>query len=266
MKSPCLSVLQLSDLHILPSSENTLLGVKTESYFHAVLNHAFKQRTNYDLLLLTGDLAQSPCSASYDRILHKLQEYNLPTLCLAGNHDDYSLMQNILNTSQVSCRKQTYFEKWQIILLNSQVSNSAVGYLEQSELNFLEKCLANRKDLFALIAVHHHCLPTNSVWLDTMQIENSEAFLEIVARYSNARVITTGHLHQEMNKKLGDVSVLGTPSTCFQFALNSGTAFKVDNTPPGYRIVDLYNDGSVITAVKRIDSTMEELELVSNGH
>ena len=81
MKSPCLSLLQLTDLHILPTLESTLLGVKTEHYFRAVLAHAFKQRAAYDLLLLTGDLAQSPCSASYDRILKTVEEYNTPTLC-----------------------------------------------------------------------------------------------------------------------------------------------------------------------------------------
>ena len=55
MKSPCLSILQLTDLHVLPTPESTLLGVKTEHYFHTVLAHAFEQLTQYDVLLLYGD-------------------------------------------------------------------------------------------------------------------------------------------------------------------------------------------------------------------
>ncbi len=41
MKSPCLSILQLTDLHVLPTPESTLLGVKTEHYFwHTLLSNA----------------------------------------------------------------------------------------------------------------------------------------------------------------------------------------------------------------------------------
>jgi Icc protein len=265
MKSPCLSLLQLTDLHILPTLESTLLGVKTEHYFHKVLTHAFKCRSSYDVLLLSGDLAQSPCNETYQRILNKVKEYKLLTLCLAGNHDNYSLMQQIFNTQKITCQKQTCFEKWQIITLNSQIIGCDAGRLEQSELDFLEACLQERSDLFALIAVHHNCLPTNSAWLDTMKIENSQEFLELVARYPNVRVITNGHIHQEMDKKFGDISVFGTPSTCFQFTLNS-TNFSMDRTPPGYRTIDLYEDGSVNSSVYRIEATMSELELNSEGY
>ncbi len=265
MKSPSLSLLQLTDLHVLPTFESTLLGVKTEHYFHAVLAHAFAQKSDYDLILLTGDLAQSPCTASYERILQKIETYKIPTLCLPGNHDDFPLMQKILNTSQVSCHKQTILGKWQIIMLNSQIIGSEAGRLKPSELEFLEKCLQEKNDLFTLIAVHHNCLPTGSTWLDTMTIENSQAFLDIVARYPNVRVITNGHIHQEMDKKFGDVSIFGTPSTCFQFALNSAD-FAMDRTPPGCRTIDLYDDGSVKTKVYRIDTPLSELELHAAGY
>ena len=265
MNEPCLSLLQISDLHVLPLPEDKLLGLQTERYFHEILVHAFEQRKKYDLLLLTGDLAQSPCEAAYQRILQKVGTYKIPTRCLAGNHDDYVLMQQIFNTPQINCCKQTCFEKWQIIMLNSQVIGSEKGRLAQSELDFLENSLQEKRELFTVIALHHNCLPTNSAWLDTMQIENSEEFLKRVARYSNVRVITNGHIHQEMDEKIGDVSVFGTPSTCFQFSLNSAD-FCIDKMPPGYRIIDLYDDGSVSTTVKRIDTTMDGLEFKSAGY
>lgn len=265
MKSPCLSLLQITDLHVLPTFENTLLGVQTERYFHHVLAHAFEQRKHYDLLLLTGDLAQSPCVESYQRIFQKVKNYNVATRCLAGNHDNYELMQQIFNSPQINCQKQTCFETWQIITLNSQIIGSEKGRLAQTELDFLESCLKEKSHLLTLIALHHNCLPTNSAWLDTMQIENSDEFLNIVARYPNVKVITNGHIHQEMDEKWGDISVFGTPSTCFQFSLNS-THFKMDRLPPGYRIIDLYDDGTVKTCVHRIESNMRELELDSEGY
>ena len=265
MNIPHLSVLQLSDLHVLPEREDKLLGVKTESYFHSVLNHAFEQRKNYDLLLLSGDLAQSPCEKSYTRILQKVQQYDLPTRCLAGNHDDFALMQKIFNTPKVTCEKQTIFGQWQIVTLNSQIIGSEKGLLAQNELDFLEKVLSENTNLFTLIAVHHNCLPTGSAWLDTMTIQNSDEFLNIVAKHKNVKVITTGHIHQELQKQFGDVLVLGTPATCFQFTPNS-EHFSMDRTPAGYRIFDLFNDGSVSTTVHRLDTSLQELELDAAGY
>jgi Icc protein len=265
MKSPHLSLLQISDLHILPTPNDKLLGVQTEYYFHAVLHQAFKQCADYDLLLISGDLAQSPCIESYTRILNKIEQYNTPTLCLAGNHDDFSLMQKILNTPNVNCHKQKILGKWQIITLNSQVFHSKAGRLEQSEFDFLETCLKENPELFTLIAVHHNCLPTDSAWFDKMIIENSEVFLEIVTCYKNVRIITTGHIHQEMNKKFGDILVFGTPSTCFQFTPNS-LNFSMDSMPPGYRIFELFDDGKVASNVYRLDAPLHELELDATGY
>ncbi len=265
MKSPCLSLLQVTDLHILPAFENTLLGVQTERFFYDVLANAFEQRKHYDLLILTGDLAQSPCFESYQRIFQKIENHKIPARCLAGNHDNYELMQQVFNTPEINCQKQTCFGNWQILTLNSQIIGSEKGRLAQTELDFLETCLNERSDLFTLIALHHNCLSTNSAWLDTMQIENSDVFLNMVAQFPNVKAITTGHIHQEMDRKWGDISIFGTPSTCFQFSLNSAN-FKMDRTPSGYRIIDLYDDGSVRTNVLRLDVKMEELELDSEGY
>ena len=265
MNSSHLSLLQLTDLHILPAPEITLLGINTEYYFNRVLNHAFTQSVSYDAMLISGDLAQSPSKATYQRILHKIEEYHLPTMCLPGNHDDFELMQEVLNTPLVSCKKQIILGRWQLLILNSQILKSEGGYLEQTELDFLAHCLEENSHLFTLIAMHHNCLPSDSKWLDTMQIKNSDELLALVARYPKVKVITTGHIHQEMDKKFGDVAVFGTPSTCFQFAKNSAE-FAMDRTPPGYRIIELHDNGEVTSEVHRIDTVLSELEITSEGY
>ena len=264
MKKADLTILQLSDLHILEKSQDTMLGINTEHYFHKVLKHAMQQHLKYDFVLLSGDLAQTPCLATYQRILAALEEYNLAGSCLNGNHDDYALMQSVFNAN-IHCQRQTCFEKWQIIMLNSQIIGSDKGRLAESELRFLKTCLEEKPDLFTLIATHHHCLPTGCEWLDTMQIENSTDFLKIVSAHSNARIITTGHIHQEMDEQVGSTRIFGTPSTCFQFRVNS-TQFAMDRTPPGYRILTLYHDGKVDSKVHRLPAPLYELELSKSNY
>ncbi|MDD5272958.1 MAG: 3',5'-cyclic-AMP phosphodiesterase [Methylovulum sp.] len=265
LANQCLSILQLSDTHILATPKATLLGIETAYYFHAVLAQAFADHRHFDLIMLTGDLAQDPIAASYQYLLKHISRYRIPTLCLPGNHDDYALMQRILNTDGVSCRKQMLLDNWQIINLNSQIIGEEGGYLAHEELLLLENCLNQYPNHHALIAVHHHSLASESVWMDTMMIGNSEAFLALVGRYPQAKVIINGHIHQIMDKQTATVRVLGTPSTCFQFKPKS-VNFALDDTSPAYRHLQLYADGSIATQVKRIPEALVGLQHTPNGY
>ena len=260
-----LSILQITDLHILPDLDETFLGINTEYYFHAVLELAFAEHHHFDLILLTGDLAQHPSPASYQRILNSLEVHNTPCICLPGNHDDYQLMQQIFNTSLVSCKKQIFLGNWQLICLNSQIPGEPGGRLSKEELLFLEDCLIGNPNHHALIAVHHHCLETKSAWMDTMIIENNQELLAIINQYPQTKAITTGHIHQDMDITIEGVRFLGTPSTCFQFKPESKT-FSLDTTAPGYRLIKLYEDGRIESGITRLSEQLSGLQIDTQGY
>lgn len=260
-----LSILQITDPHILATPEATLLGVNTAHYFDAVLKHAFGSNKQFDLCLLTGDLAQDPCMASYQHILNALQPYKIPCLCLPGNHDDYTIMQTVFCTEQVNCRKQVVLGNWQIISLNSQIPGSAGGDLSNEELAFMEACLCDNPDLYTLIAVHHHCLPTKSFWMDTMMITNAQELFDLIKRYPKVKTIINGHIHQAMDVQVDSVRVLTTPSTCFQFKPKSGE-FSLDDTSPGYRWINLYTDGSIKSKIVRLAEPLKGLLTNTQGY
>jgi Icc protein len=154
---------------------------------------------------------------------------------------------------------------WQIISLNSQIVGSARGRLAEDELLLLERCLKEYPEHHTLIAVHHHCLPTYSVWMDTMTIENHQAFFDMVTLYPQVKLITTGHIHQHMDAKVASIRVLGTPSTCFQFKPKS-VKFGMDNTAPGYRIIQLYADGRVESEITRLAEPLSGLQSNTKGY
>ena len=261
----CLSILQLTDLHILPNPGDKLLGIDTEYYFHAVLEHAFAALPHFDLLLLTGDLAQHPCLSSYLRILKRLAAFNIPCICLPGNHDDYALMQQVLNTARVNCNKQVLLDNWQLISLNSQIPGAPEGRLSHEELLFLEKCLTAYPNHHALIAVHHHCRPTNSAWMDTLMIENNAELFSLIGKHPNVKAITCGHIHQTMDMTTDSVRIMGTPSTCFQFKPGS-TVFSVDDSAPGYRIIQLYPGGRIESEIQRLPGQLTGLQTDRHGY
>ncbi|MDD2725095.1 MAG: 3',5'-cyclic-AMP phosphodiesterase [Methylovulum sp.] len=265
LSTECLSILQLSDTHILATPSATLLGVDTAYYFRAVLAQAFAERKTFDLIMLTGDIAQQPVMESYQYVLEHITGYGTPCVCLPGNHDDYALMQKILNTRLVNCRKQLFLKNWQIISLNSQIIGEEGGFLPSEELAFLDRCLSQYPGQYALIAVHHHVLATESVWMDTMMITNSGDFLALVGQYPQAKVVLNGHIHQSMDKQTPSLRVLGTPSTCFQFKPKS-VEFALDDASPAYRHIQLYPDGRVSSQVSHLLEPLIGLDGGTNGY
>lgn len=260
-----ISLLHISDTHIMVTPEDTLLGVKTAYYFGRVLECAAASSRQFDLCLVTGDLAQDPYRESYQYLLSALQNYYVPSVCLPGNHDDFGIMQEILSTEKVNCRKRTVLGNWQIINLNSQILDSSDGYLEPEELTYLENSLTENPELFTLIAVHHNFVPCGSGWIDVMMIKNAEEFKALINRFPQVKVVINGHIHQAMDIEIDEVKILSTPSTCFQFKPQT-ESFSLDDLSPGYRWIDLYPDGSIETEVMRITEKLLDLDTSTQGY
>ena len=260
-----LAVLQISDIHLLKEAYHKMLGINTEHYFLEVLRQAFSEGTHYDVLLLTGDLVQDACEKSYQRLSQHLQFLPIPVICLPGNHDNVALMEQSLNSGNVSCQKQYLIHNWQIISLNSQIPKGPGGYLEEDELIMLEDYLSNNPQYLTIVAVHHHCTLTYSEWMDTMIIGNRERFLNLLARYPQVKLVIHGHIHQELEERIDNLLILGAPSTCFQFTPKSYN-FSLDQTAPGYREIRFYADGHVESTVKRLPNDLYELNLNEPGY
>lgn len=256
-------ILQLTDLHLLEHPGQTLLGVDTDHTFQRCLEHAHSQYGPFDLMLLTGDLAQAPCAASYQRLKQLLQLYKTPCLCLPGNHDDAELMRTWLYDDWINCAFQRLLGHWSLIALNSQKAHSPVGLLADSELLQLERTLSAYPNQPTLIAMHHPCVATGSSWLDTMQIENSEQLLNLISRHPQVKILNCGHIHQQFSYQIGDVALLAAPSTCFQFTPDSDE-FSLDTASPGYRLLELFDDGQWRSSCHRIPEGLPTLD--RNAH
>ena len=260
-----MKVLQISDSHIMAEAADTLLGVNTEYYFQQVLQDAHHRQGPFDLILFSGDLAQVPCPASYRRILAQLQVYATETLCLPGNHDDFTLMQTILNSGQVSCRRKLLKQGWQFICLHSQQIGSPAGRLAESELAFLADSLNAHPTTPTLIAVHHNCISSGSAWLDTMQISNSAALIALLADYPQVKAVTCGHVHQQITQTIANIAYFSAPATCFEFRPHSAE-FGVTDTPPGYRVFELNPDGTLQSACYTLSEPLRGLTLQAHAY
>ena len=75
-------------------------------------------------------------------------------------------------------------------MLDSHVPGGAEGLLRPSELARLEVALESAGDLHVLVVLHHHPVPMQSAWLDTIGLGNAAEFLAVLERRRARRAST----------------------------------------------------------------------------
>jgi 3',5'-cyclic-AMP phosphodiesterase len=260
-----LNVLQISDSHLLDDPEGTLLGLKTQQTFEETLQHAIDNHAPFDLVLATGDIVQDASTAGYERFLQGLSQYNIPTYCLPGNHDDPALMKRILNTDLIHYKPHTIIQGWLFIFLDSCKTGSAGGLISEKTLLRVEETLKTYPDHPAVICMHHPMVAVGSEWLDTMKIDNGEVLSSSLDRFKQIKLVLCGHIHQEFSQQFNNFPLLALPSTCIQF-LPKSKGFALDKISPGYRWLQFGNDGTLVTAIERSGVEPTSVDFASAGY
>ena len=264
-----LNVLQITDLHLtqqaISTHSNAVLDDVCLQRFEAVLQQALSDDVRCDLIIVTGDLVDEVESAVYDYIFATLQATNIPFVCIAGNHDvtdevgkDLPFSERALIAqpadSRLLSRHVIMTDHWQLLFLDSSIPGQVAGEIKLDDMAWLRNQLSSC-DKPALLALHHHLLPMNSEWIDAYITKNADIFWQQIAEYnSQLQVIISGHTHQEQASTHQGITVYSTPSTCYQFKPNEDEFTYDETARPGYRWLQLANNGQVASWVKRFDT------------
>ncbi|AAU38300.1 Icc protein [Basfia succiniciproducens] len=252
--SDVIRFVQITDPHLFKDEQGELLGVNTQQSLTQVLTELKENQFNYDFVLATGDIVQDSSEEAYLRFCKSVQQLDKMVFWIPGNHDFQPKMFDILvqEHGNLSPKKHLLLgDKWQILMLDSQVFGVPHGQLGQYQLEWLDSKLKDNPDRYSLVVLHHHILPTHSSWLDQHNLRNAHELAQVLAQYDNVRGILYGHIHQAMDGTWKDYQIMATPSTCIQFKPDSNV-FALDTLQPGWREVELHSDGSIITRVNRI--------------
>jgi Icc protein len=258
-------VVQLTDTHLKAAVGGKLLGLDTDYSLQAIIDLVKAEYPAPDLLLGTGDLADSGAGDAYRRLINYFDLVTPKHFWLPGNHDLRDVMLSVAGADRLP--GEIRVGAWQIIMLNSQIPGEVGGHLGRSELQRLDECLAAGRDagLYALVCLHHQPIPVGCDWLDEQMVSDARSFFDVLGSYAHVRAVLWGHVHQELDQRCGDLRLLCTPSTCVQFLPNQED-FAVDGRAPGYRWLELDADGSLRTGVSRAESQIFPVDKESGGY
>ena len=261
-----LNILQITDLHLSTPviSEDDSSSTACQQSFESVLQQALNEDIRCDLIIVTGDLVNRVKSTIYDHIFEVLQATQIPFACIAGNHDvtdengmDLPFFQRELVAQPADRRLLNRHviesDHWQLLFIDSSITGKVEGEIRSIDIEWLRQQLTVCPKP-ALIALHHHIIPVDSAWIDTHMAQNTESFWQNMTPFAHLQVIISGHTHQEQVRYRQGVTVYSTPSTCYQFKPYAHEFAYDESGLPGYRWLQLANNGEVASWVERLDT------------
>jgi Icc protein len=249
-----ITVAQVTDTHLFASDTTEWNGINPDRTLTQVIRKIKHLNPLPDMILLTGDLSQDETPESYQRLRDKFESLGIPIYYLPGNHDRPELMGQILQNKPFLSDKIFKMGQWRFILLDSTVKGQPHGYLASDTISFINSELS-QDDSPTLIAVHHHPLLIGSWFMDPMNLHNGSDLIELVKKFKQVKIVIFGHIHSVFESEIAGVSYLGCPSSCLQLKhFEDDRGLVIDDSPPGFRLFYLQNDGSFETKIERVDN------------
>jgi Icc protein len=258
-------LVQVTDTHLYADTADVLVGMNCEEGMRDVLSLIRSNEGPITAVLCTGDISQDNSNASYQRFANAVATLSAPQYWIAGNHDEVPKMKAAVGADNPCFTRAFSVPGWRVILLNSNVVGEVYGHLPHSELDFLASELEASKGQKALVCLHHNCVPVAAAWLQAHALKNSEDFFAVLERYTHVKAVLFGHIHQELMRERNGVVYLGSPSTCIQFHPVSND-FKLDTCNPGYRWLELREDGELRTGIERVSGKSYPVDFSGIGY
>jgi 3',5'-cyclic-AMP phosphodiesterase len=229
-------IAQISDLHIKPPGSLAYGRVDTAKALErcvATLN-AFTPKP--DLVVISGDLADTPTAEEYDHLKRLLAPLQLPFVGIPGNHDSRELMRAAFPRAGYAFASGPLNQKVEVggldlVLLDSSVPGKPHGEFDAPTLQWLDQMLASAPDRPALLFQHHPPFITGIWHMDRQNLRNADDLAAIVRRHPRVQLIATGHVHRATLTMFA-----GVPTTICPAPNHAVDLDLAELRPPSFRV------------------------------
>jgi Icc protein len=242
MSKPLL-IAQISDLHIKPPGALAYGRVDTAKALERCVAALNEFRPRPDLVVISGDLADTPTAEEYDYLQRLLVPLQIPFLSIPGNHDSRELMRAAFPAQPYAAPSGALNQTrdvagLEIILLDSSVPGMPHGELEVPTLQWLDTTLASSSQRPALLFLHHPPFHAGIWHMDRQNLLNAGDLAAIVAKHPRVRSVHAGHVHRSAFAIFAGVAATICPAPNHAVDLDLGElrepSFKVE--PPAFHL------------------------------
>ncbi|QWG15723.1 phosphodiesterase [Bradyrhizobium sediminis] len=249
-------IAQISDLHIKPPGRLAYGRVDTAVALERCVVALNEFRPRPDLVVISGDLADTPTVEEYDYLKHLLAPLELPFVSIPGNHDLREMMRATLPQgyafSTGALNQRVEVGGLDLVLLDSSVHGKPHGELDGPTLQWLEATLASSGNRPALLFLHHPPFKAGIWHMDRQNLANAGELAPVIRRHPRVLLIATGHIHRATLTMFAGVPATICPAPNHAVDLDLAQlrepSFKVE--PPAFHLHSWFPGegfGSVVT-------------------
>lgn len=235
-------IAQITDTHIKLPGRLAYQRVDTAALLKQCVADIVLLEPQPDLIVITGDLVDLGHPDEYAYLRELLAPLKQPLLVVPGNHDERDAFRAAF-ADQGYLPAQGFLQyaiddgyPMRIIGLDTLVPNEGRGELCTERLAWLDETLARHPDRPTLVLMHHPPFRTGIGHMDKIGLSGRDEFEAIVARHEQIELILCGHLHRNIQTRVGGRATMTSPSTAHQVALDlrdtAPSCFRME--PPGY--------------------------------
>lgn len=191
-------IIWMTDPHF--QNRGTIGGLDPRLRLEAAIDHANRHHGDADFAILSGDLVGDDIEGDYRELARYLARSALPIHPMMGNNDHRQAFRDqlVLPEGAMEAFNQYVIETPQghVICLDTHKVGSHAGELCEARLAWLQEVLRQGEDRPSYIFMHHPPLALGLPKQDEIMLEDSEAFLDLVAAHPNVRHLFMGHVHR----------------------------------------------------------------------
>jgi 3',5'-cyclic AMP phosphodiesterase CpdA len=223
-----MNLVQLTDLHVRPHGMAAYRVAETNMLTERAIRAVTNLRAKPDAIVITGDLTDNGLASEYavlDTILRRNGTLP-PVYLIPGNHDRReSLKASMAQWPGVTSDPE--FVQYavddlpvRLVMLDTVVPGHGHGMLCEKRLAWLDATLAAAPDKPTMIAMHHPPFVCGIAHMDAINLRNSDAFTEVVARHRQVERIVCGHHHRPVTARVAHAIASIAPSVAHQVELD----------------------------------------------
>lgn len=223
-------IAHLSDPHLAREP----LAAAPAAKLSEALGRALAIQPRPDLIVITGDLADTGHPEEYATLRAILRRCPVPVHLVAGNHDHPpALVAEFGGTPYLgggtSASYAVEYPEATIVVASSWLDGSPAGKLGPDQLAWLDQTLDARAGVPAFVCLHHPPLALGMPFLDSIMLTDATEFGDVIRRHPHVARVLAGHVHRDVSALFAGALLTTAPSTYLQSTLRLH-----DAEPPGY--------------------------------
>lgn len=219
-------IAQITDLHVSCGGKLSAGRVDTRAAFGRCIEHLLNLSMQPDVLLISGDLAETGAAEEYEFVAEGLRQLPFPAFAVLGNHDLREAMRAALPAAVESIASGHLciaVDRYPVALigLDTAVPGQPHGELCADRLHWFEQTLSALAGKPAIIFMHHPPFQTGLPMIDSIALKAGlTEFKQILKNSRNVLAVLCGHAHRAIETAIAGIPVRLAPSSSHQFALD----------------------------------------------